>query len=727
MNKIILKIEGMTCSACSSGLEKYLKKQKGVNDALVNLVMATASIEYEDFLTIDDLNRFVKEAGFKSMGLYVEDDDSKDSNKTYYVFNGLIAFLVLYISMSHMIGLPSIPFLNMAFYPINYSVCLCLFAIYFIFFGNDIIKNGIKNLFHREPNMDSLVTLGVIFSFGYSFYNMILIFLGNNVAVDNLYFESICIILYLVKLGRFIDDINKEKTKEAIKGLVSITPKEAYIKDGDSIKAISLDMVKQGDILVIKPGMRIAVDGEVVDGESYVDESFISGESSPVKKMISSKVVAGSINIDGVLSYRAERIGKDSTISEIVRLVVEATNTKAPISRVADRVCGIFVPIIIAISVITFLGYLILGFEVKEAFVSFVSVLVVACPCALGLATPLAIVISEGVCASNGILVKNSETLENAHKVDTIVFDKTGTLTYGTLKVSKLFNYGELSEKEVLNIISSLESNSSHPIASAFKGKYKNLKIKDYKNIEGVGLSGYIDNEKYLAGNNKIFSMLKVSNQYVDDERKLQEDGCSIVYLFKNKEVLAMVGVKDVVRDEAKLTIEKLEVMGKEVIMLTGDNEKTASIIASNVGISKVIANVLPKEKADVIRDLKKTKKVMMIGDGINDAPSLALADIGVSLKNGTDIAFNSASVILLRNNLSDITNLLDISFKTIRNIKQNLFWAFFYNACMIPIAMGLFRGLGIEINPMIAGCAMTLSSLTVVLNALRLKNWRRK
>ena len=727
MNKIILKIEGMTCSACSSGLEKYLKKQKGINDALVNLVMATASIEYEDFLTVDDLNRFVKEAGFKSMGLYVEDDDSKDSNKTYYIFNGLIAFLVLYISMSQMIGLPSIPFLNMASYPINYSVCLCLFAIYFIFFGNDIIKSGIKNLFHREPNMDSLVTLGVIFSFGYSFYNMILIFSGNNMAVDNLYFESICIILYLVKLGRFIDDINKEKTKEAIKGLVSITPKEAYIKDGDSIKAISLDMVKQGDILVIKPGMRIAVDGEVVDGESYVDESFISGESSPVKKMISSKVVAGSINIDGVLSYRAEKIGKDSTVSEIVRLVVEATNTKAPISRVADRVCGIFVPVIIAISVVTFLEYLILGFEVKEAFVSFVSVLVVACPCALGLATPLAIVISEGVCASNGILVKNSETLENAHKVDTIVFDKTGTLTYGTLKVSKLFNYGELSEKEVLNIISSLESNSSHPIASAFKGKYKNLKVKDYKNIEGVGLSGYVDNEKYLVGNNKIFSMLEVSNQYVDDERKLQEDGCSIVYLFKNKEVLAMAGVKDVVRDEAKLAIEKLKGMGKEVIMLTGDNEKTASIIASNVGISKVIANVLPKEKADVIRDLKKTKKVMMIGDGINDAPSLALADIGVSLKNGTDIAFNSASVILLRNNLSDIPNLLDISFKTIKNIKQNLFWAFFYNACMVPIAMGLFRGLGIEINPMIAGGTMTLSSLTVVLNALRLKKWRRR
>lgn len=733
MKKTILKIEGMTCSACSSSLEKYLLKQEGIDDALVNLVMSSASITYEDNITIEDLNRFVSEAGFKSLGLYNENED-KDNNKTkYFIVNGILALLVLYISMSHMIHLPAIPFLHMINYPVNYSLCLFIFSLYFIYFGRDIIISGIKNIKYKSSNMDTLVTLGVVSSFIFSTFNMIMILKGNNEYVENLYFESVCIILYLIKFGRYIDGISKEKTKDTIKGLVTITPNKAILFINNKEKKVSIDEVKKGDILIVKPGNRFAVDGVIVKGSTHVDESFISGESISIKKSINDKVVAGSINLDGEVLYKAENIGRDSTISEIVRLVVEATNTKAPIARIADKVSGIFVPVVIFIALLTLIIHLILGASFNESIVYFVTVLVCACPCALGLATPLAIVVSEGLCAKNGILVKKSEILENVNKIDVIVFDKTGTLTYGNLRISKIINKSNYSDNDLIEIVSSLENKTAHPIASSFKeysktNNLKSLDVDDFKNIAGIGLSGTINDKSYLVGNNKLFDKYKINNNMLREEKKLSLDGNSIVYVIEDKKVIGLIGVKDIIRDNAKDVINKLKNIDKRIIMLTGDNEIAADIIAKSIGIKEVIANVSPKDKSNKIKELKnKGFKVMMVGDGINDAPSLSLADIGVSLNSPIDIAADSAGVILMRNDLNSIYNLFDIGKKTLGNIKENLFWAFFYNACMIPISCGLFEFINITMNPMIAGLAMTLSSFTVIINALRLKRWKER
>lgn len=733
MKKIILKIDGMTCSACSSSLEKYLLKQDGINDALVNLVMSSASISYEDNITIDDLNRFVSEAGFKSLGIYDEQEKKDDNKNIYFIVNGLLALLVLYISMSHMVHLPVIPFLHMTNHPINYSVCLFIFSIYFIYFGWDIIISGIKNIKYKYPNMDTLVTLGVVSSFIFSTFNMIMILNGNNEYVENLYFESVCIILYLIKFGRYIDGISKEKTKDAIKGLVTITPKSAILFKNNKEKEVTIDEVKKGDILIVKPGNRFAVDGSIVKGNAHVDESFISGESLPVKKGIDDKVVAGSINLDGEVLYKAENIGRDSTISEIVRLVVEATNTKAPIARIADKVSGIFVPIVIVLAVITLLVHLILGFSFNESIVYFVTVLVCACPCALGLATPLAIVVSEGLCAKNGILVKKSDILENANKIDVIVFDKTGTLTYGNLRISKIINNSDYTNNDLMEIVSSLENKSTHPIASAFnnyatENKLKSLNVDEFKNIAGIGLKGIINENEYLIGNNKILQKYKIDNNIDKEEKELSLDGNSIVYVVENKKVIALIGVKDIIRNNAQNVINKLKQINKRIIMLTGDNETIANIIAKSIGIKEIIANVSPKDKSNKIKELKnKGLKVMMVGDGINDAPSLSISDIGVSLNSAIDIAADSADVILMRNDLNSIYNLFDISKKTLSNIKGNLFWAFFYNICMIPLASGLLEFANITMNPMIAGLSMTLSSFTVIINVLRLKRWKEK
>ena len=729
MQKVILSIDGMSCSACSVGLEKYLNKQKGIINASVNLVLAQALIEYEDSLTLDDLNRFVKEAGFESLGIYGEvKEQKKSSGKIILIVFSLLSILVLYISMSHMINLPVIPFLNMMKFPINYSICLLILSIPYLIYGFDIFRNGYKNLIHKTPNMDTLVSIGVLSSFLYSVFGTIMIIIGKHQYVENLYFESACIVIFFIKLGRFIDSRSKEKTKEAIKDLVQITPTKAILKTSQGEKEVTIDEVKKDDILICKPGMKVAVDGIITGGSSYLDESFITGESVPTKKKMDDRVVAGSLNIDGYIEYRAERIGRDSTISEIVRLVVEATNTKAPIAKIADKVSGIFVPSIMVIAFLTCIIYLLLGSGINTSLTHFVTVLVVACPCALGLATPLAIVVSGGICAKSGILVKTSETLENAHKVDTIVFDKTGTLTYGDLKISEIFNYSNYKEKELLRIVASLESKSTHPIANAFinyskENKLHLLIVNEFKYLTGLGLSGEIGKNKYYIGNNKMLTKLGISNNYKKDEEELSKKGNSIVYVIENGKIIALIGVKDVVRDNAKAVIKELKSLNKQVIMLTGDNEITAKTIAKELSIEEVIANVLPKDKVNKIKELMQAdKKVMMVGDGINDAPSLATANIGVSVSSGTDIANNSADVILINDNLINLINLIIISKKTIRNIKQNLFWAFFYNICMIPIAIGLLTKWNINMNPMVAGLAMTISSLTVIFNALRLK-----
>jgi len=732
MKKIILSIDGMTCSACSNGLEKYLNKQKGIEQASVNLVMANASIEYDErLLDLPKIEQFVKQAGFKSLGEFKNVEVGKESKKekTLLIVFTILAVLVMYISMGHMAKLPTLNIINMHTNPINYAISLLVLTIVFIIYGFDILKNGYKNLIHKTANMDTLVSIGVLSSFFYSLYSMYMLYKGNHDFVNHLYFESSAIVIYFIKLGRYLDKMSKDKTKSAIQKLVKITPKNATIKVDGIEKVVTIDEIKKGDIVIARPGDKIAVDGEIIFGRTHLDESFITGESKPVAKEIGNKVVAGSINYDGYVEYRAEKIGKESTISEIVKLVVEASNTKPQIAKIADKISGYFVPTVILIAILTFIVYMLMGYNFEDSLIRFVCILVVACPCSLGLATPLAVVVSEGLCAENGILIKKSEILETAQKVDTIVFDKTGTLTYGKLKIAEIKNYTNIKNEELLQVVGSVESKSQHPIAKAFtdylkENKIQEVNVEEFENVSGYGTTAIVDNKRYILGNSKILEKYNIKNEYVEDERKLSQKGNSIVYVVEDNEIIAVIGVNDVIRENVKSVIERLNKNKIETIMLTGDNKDTAEKIAKDIGIKKVISNVLPAEKTEVMKKLKQENKyTMMCGDGINDSPALTIADIGVSVNSGTDIAIDSADVILTRNDLASILNLINISKKTIRNIKQNLFWAFFYNVLMILIAVGVLTGIGITINPMIGSIAMMISSITVVLNALKLKN----
>lgn len=731
MQRIILSIDGMTCSACSNGLEKYLNKQNGIYNASVNLVMANATIDYDEkILDIPKLETFVKKAGFKSLGEFKEIKfETKSKNeKTKLIIFTILAIILMYISMGHMLNLPALPYLDPHKHVYPYMITLLLLTISFLIYGFDIIKNGYKNLIHNTPNMDTLVAIGVLTSFLYSLYNMYLVFKGNQNAIMNLYFESSAIVIYFIKLGRFIDGASKDKTKEAISKLVTITPTKATIKKEDTYKEVTLDEIKKGDIVICKAGEKITVDGEIIYGKAHFDDSFITGESKPINKTIGAKVLAGSLNYDGYIEYKAEKIGKDSTISEIVRLVIEASNTKSPISKVADKVSGIFVPIVILIAIITLILYLLITKDLSESLITFVTILVIACPCSLGLATPLAIVVSEGKCASEGILIKKSEILENVQKVDTIIFDKTGTLTYGKLKISKVINYSNLEDQKLLQLAASLEAKSSHPISKAFEGymsenNVTQLEVSDFENIPGFGIKGKVENEEIMLGNSKLLDKYNIENNHAGDENVLSSNGNSIIYVIKNNEIIALIGACDIIRENVKNVIKELQEQDITTVILTGDNERAASKIAKELGITIVYSNVVPSEKVEVIKRLKEENKyVMMCGDGINDSPALSLSDIGVSINGATDIAMDSSDVILTQNNLNSILKLINISKKTFKIIKQNLFWAFFYNLIMIPIAIGILKPIGITITPMIASLAMVFSSITVILNTLRLK-----
>ena len=793
MKKVLLKIGGMTCSACSSGLEKYLNKQDGIESAAVNLVMNNANIQYdEQKLDLKQIEKFVEKAGFESLGIdNFQKEEKKQNNQKYKLIAlGVLAVITLYISMGHMIGLPAIPYLNMHENQINYAIVLLILAITACIFGWDILKNGYKNLVHKSPNMDTLVGLGVLSSIIYSLYGTFMILKGNTEYVNNLYYESAVIIIFFIKIGKYVENRNKDKTKEAISQLMMITPKHATVlRDGEQVQ-VTIDEINEGDIVVCKPGEKIAVDGEIVDGITHIDESFITGESMPVKKEKGKKVIAGSINYEGTIEYKAEKIGKNSTVSEIVKLVVEATSTKAPIAKIADKISGIFVPTIIVIAVLSGLVWFAINRDVSWAINVFISVLVVACPCSLGLATPLSIVIASGESSKKGILIKNSEALENAHKVKTVVFDKTGTLTKGKLSLSKIYNYTEnysndqelkadgfenvetnsnekgkqLSDDDIIKIVASIESKSEHPIArgvvaEAEERKIELEKVKEFQNLAGLGVTALYNGEKYIIGNKKLMEQngieissknsvsekadKKLKNQITSentiiekigleqvekDEEELQKAGNSILFVAKENELIALLGVKDNVKENAKDVVSKLKLFGINVVMLTGDNEKTAKAIANSIGIDNVIAGVMPRDKAKTIENLKKNNElVMMCGDGINDSITLVKADIWVSVGSGTDVAMDSSNVVLMNNNLEKIVDLIEISGKTIRNIKQNLFWAFFYNLCMLPIAVGVLSPLGITINPMMASIAMTISSVTVTLNSLRLKRIIRK
>lgn len=731
MKKIILSIDGMTCSACSSGLEKYLNKQSGIIHATVNLIMASATIEYDEkMINQSKIETMVADAGFTSLGEWKElkREGNNHSVQFQLILYTILAIFLMYISMGHMFHLPVPSFLDSHTSALSYMTTVFLLTILFLFYGRDILKNGYKNLIHKTPNMDTLVALGVITSFFYSLYNMCLVLKGNIAQVNNLYFESSALVIYFLKLGRYIDGMSKDKTKEAIQKLVEITPKQATLKVNDEYIVVTLDEIKKGDIVVAKAGEKIAVDGEIISGKTHLDESFITGESKPVSKSVGDKVIAGSLNYDGVIEYIAKRIGKDSMVSEIVKRVVDATNTKLPLEKIADCLASYFVPTVILIAVGVFIVSMVLGASLENALITFVTILVVACPCSLGLATPLAIIVSEGLCATNGLLIKKSEILENAAKTTAIVFDKTGTLTYGKLQIEKIINYSKIAEEKLLQIVSSIEKQSTHPIASAFENYLEKkqlpiLPVKNFKNIAGYGIIGEIDNHSFLLGNAKILKKYHLKNTHIQDEQTLTKNGNSVIYVVKDQEIIAMIGVNDIVRTEAKKLVQTLSNRKIKVVMLTGDHEETAKKIANMLEIQEVFANVLPSEKDTYIKKLKQEGHfVMMCGDGINDSPALATADIGISITGATDIASDSSDVILTKNDLNGIIQLIDISKKTIHNIKQNLFWAFFYNALMIPIASGVLKPIGLSINPMLASIAMVLSSLTVILNTLRLK-----
>ena len=720
MKKLVLKIDGMTCSACSSGLEKYLNKQVGIKSCNVNLVLAIATIEYEN-LTKKQIENYIKEAGFKSLGEFkgIDDLETGKFDKNKLIILGILILFIMYISMSEMLNLPSIPFLNHN-YPLIFTTTMLFVTLIFLWYGFDILKSGIKNLLHKMPNMDTLVMFSVLFSFLYSFYGYINIILFDSQQFTSLYFESTCMVIYFIKLGRFIENISKDKTKNAIKNLVQITPKNAILKRDGKEEKVTIDKIVINDILISRSYDKIAVDGEVVEGRIYVDESFITGESNPVLKEKGSKVIAGSICYDGYIEYKALKIGKESTISEIVKLVVEATNTKSKIQKLADKISGYFVPFIILVAILTFIIQLLIGVSFEKSLIHMVTILVVACPCALGLAVPLVVVVSNGLCAKKGLFLRNSDVLEKAKNIDAVVFDKTGTLTYGKLNIFKVYNYSNLPDEKLLDIVSNLEKHSSHPISRAFNLK-KKFTVTDFKTLDGMGIYGKINNKDYYLGNEKIILNLKIKNNYKKDYNFLIKNACSIIYIIENRKIIGLIGVRDVIRSDIKDIINKFYNNRINVIMLTGDNDITAKVIASELGIKKVIANVLPNMKANYVKKLVDSgRKVIMVGDGINDAPALATATIGVSVNDGTDVAMDSSDVILMNNDMNNILDLIVISKKAYKVIKQNLFWAFFYNLCMLPIAMGLLENFGISMTPMFGSIAMIFSSLTVVFNSLR-------
>jgi len=725
MKKLVLRIGGMSCSACSGGLEKYLNKQSGIISAGVNLVMSSASVEYDDnILSYEDIASFVSDAGFECIGEYhkTEDKDTASSKKQFIIFS-VLAVLMLYVAMGHMLGLSMF---SLDSHPIIlYSVSFAL-SVPFLLYGYDIIKSGIKNMIHLTPNMDSLVTLGIFSALTYSVIVSIIFAMGNTDTPPDVYFESVAIVIYFVKLGRFIDKKSKAKTKNAISALVQITPAYAYVKIDGVEKKVALDEVNEGDTVICHPGEKIAVDGEIIFGSAHIDESFITGESKPCLRKIGDTVLAGSVNTNGYVEYIAKKVGKNSTVSEIVRLVLESSSTKAPIQRAADKICMYFVPSVTAIAVLTLVIRLALGLGFPMAIHGFITVLVIACPCALGLATPLATVISEGELATDGILIKKSEILEIASRLDTVIFDKTGTLTHGKMRISRFYKTVE-DESDVICKACSIEQMSSHPIASAFKNYADEngilpTNVSDFRIIEGYGIVATVNGNQVLMVNGGYLIKNSIENPLKDKEYIFTSEGESIAYLVENNHVLALFGISDTVREGAAEELVSLREMGIQTIMLTGDNESTASVVARRIGIERVIAGVMPKGKAEIIKELKDEGKVCaMVGDGINDAVALSSADISISMHGATDIAMDCADVIFTKPSINGITGLIAQSKRTLRIIKENLFFAFLYNSLMIPIAAGALIPLGVSISPMIASLAMVLSSISVSVNSLRL------
>lgn len=743
---------GMSCSSCSAHVEKNVSKIDGVSSVNVNLLSNNMVVEYDDgIISADDIIKVVVDSGYDARLSAEEksqsvEEGSKQSTIDKEISNMkmrlIVSFIFLiplmYISMGHMLNLPIPSFLVGTQNAVSFAFMQFLLSIPIIIVNRNYYIGGFKSLFRGAPNMDSLIAIGSGAALAYGIFAIFRIGYGlgiGDIGIVNsyssdLYFESAAMILALITLGKFLETRSKGKTSEAITKLMDLSPKTAIVeRDGQEVE-ISVEDVVIGDIVVVRPGQNIPVDGIIVDGQSSVDQSTLTGESIPVEKNIGDRVITATVNKTGFFKFRAEKVGNDTTLSQIIKLVEEASSSKAPISKLADRISGVFVPIVISIAVIATIVWLIIGQPFEFALSIGIAVLVISCPCALGLATPVAIMVGTGQGAVNGILIKSAESLEITHLVDTVVLDKTGTITQGEPVVTDIIPTDGITKDELLRIAGSIEKPSEHPLADSVVKKVAEVgievgEVQGFEAISGKGVVGSIDGKKHISGN---LAMMKENGIDISalesDADTLAENGKTPLYFASDEKLLGIIAVADVVKPTSAEAIKELKNIGVDVVMLTGDNAKTAEAIRRQLDIDRVVAEVLPQDKESEIRSIQdQGKKVAMVGDGINDAPALARADVGIAIGAGTDIAIESADIVLMKSDLQDVVTAIELSNATIRNIKQNLFWAFFYNTLGIPLAAGVFYSLlGWKLNPMFAAAAMSLSSVFVVTNALRLK-----
>ena len=731
------KVQGMTCAVCASRVERITKKLEGVEDSIVNLNTEKLNITIDqDLVTYADIKRVVEKAGYK---LIKEEEVSKDNKLSdkdkllrRLIFSCIFTIPLLIITMGHMVGMPIPNIIDPMKNPMNFAVFQIILTVPVMVVGYKFYFIGYKNLLKLSPNMDSLIAVGTTAAFLYSLFGMYKIATGDDSYAMHLYFEAAVTILTLITLGKYLEAISKGKTSEAIKKLMGLSPKTATIIREEKEIIIPIDEVIVGDIILVKPGEKLPVDGTVIEGVTSIDESMLTGESIPVEKGIGSKVIGASINKTGFIKYKATKVGKDTALAQIIKLVEDAQGSKAPIAKMADIISSYFVPTVIGLAIIAAVLWLIAGQNLVFALTIFISVLVIACPCALGLATPTAIMVATGKGAENGVLIKGGEALEVTHKIDTIVFDKTGTITEGKPVVTDIISK-EMNKEELLSIAASAEKGSEHPLGEAIIkfAEEKNIRLKEIKNfnaIPGQGIKVIIDEDVILLGNLKLMQKNSIEIGVLQEESdKLAEEGKTPMYIAINDSLEGIIAVADIVKSSSVEAIKSLHNMGIKVAMITGDNKKTADAIAKQVGIDIVLSEVLPEDKSNEIKKFQeKNKKVAMVGDGINDAPALAQADVGIAIGSGTDVAMESADIVLIKSDLMDVITAIKLSKATIRNIKQNLGWAFGYNILGIPVAMGVLHIFGGPLlNPMIAAAAMSLSSVSVITNALRLKRFK--
>ena len=732
------RVEGMTCAVCAGRVEKVTKKIEGVQDSVVNLTTEKMSITVDDdIVTYGDIKRAVEKAGYKLVREEEKENTEKklsDKDKLLrrLIFSCIFTIPLLIVTMGHMVGMPLPKIIDPMVNPMNFAVFQIILTVPVMAIGYKFYLIGFKNLIKLSPNMDSLIAVGTSAAFLYSVFGMYKIATGDTSYAMHLYFEAAVTILTLITLGKYLEAISKGKTSEAIKKLMGLAPKTAtIIREGNEI-VIPIDEVVVGDIILVKPGEKLPVDGEVIEGSTAIDESMITGESIPVEKIVGSNVIGASINKTGFIKYKATKVGGDTALSQIIKLVEDAQGSKAPIAKMADVISAYFVPIVIGLAIFSAIAWLIAGETPVFALTIFISVLVIACPCALGLATPTAIMVGTGKGAENGVLIKGGEALEITHKINTIVFDKTGTITEGKPVVTDIVSRGK-ENNILLALAASAEKGSEHPLGEAIvrAAIEKNIELKSLENfnaIPGHGIEVVIENESILLGNLKLMKERSIDiGELRGEADRLANEGKTPMFIAINNSLEGIIAVADTVKPSSINAIKELHNMGIKVAMITGDNKKTAEAIAKQVGIDIVLSEVLPEDKANEVKKLQgKDDKVVMVGDGINDAPALAQADIGIAIGSGTDVAIESADIVLMRSDLMDVIVAIKLSKATIRNIKQNLFWAFGYNVLGIPVAMGVLHIFGGPLlNPMIAAAAMSLSSVSVLANALRLKKFK--